>query len=312
MVFQPEAVEDVLRADLVRADMVIATTRPILRHLLANGDQSMFSDELIAKIRGMMGHVARQLLFAQGQAANVVDLGEYADEREAYLAQMLFEDTEFLAHAHALTIEAQLAEQLQRRSGIDAVLSPLLQEFAAVSNSQMAALSMRVLAEQARFVQHQRRMELPLTELPGDLFHKALLLLRNQGEDSASADKAESALRKDFNEAENRLGLITRMIMEMGNKAPRALAIDHAGLAVFCTALAMASGQDRNLAILSLSENQLARLALSLRAAGLKQSAVEEQLLYIHPDATLVAGFETMTTDRASALLASSQPDVMA
>ena len=166
-----ESVETVLRDELGRGDAMLATSRPILRHLLVNDDHALFSDEMIARIRGMMNHVARQLLFAQAAAGGTLDRAGYADDRQDALAQALFEDTDFLAHAHALTLEAQLAERLQRRSGIDAVLSPLVQELAAAREMDMAALAMAVLAAEARFLQHHRRMELPLGELPGDLFH---------------------------------------------------------------------------------------------------------------------------------------------
>ena len=69
----------------------------------------------------------------------------------------------------------------------------------------------------------------------------------------------------------------------------------------------MASDQDRNLVLLSFGENQLARLALALRAAGLGQSAVEEQFIYLHPDALLPEGFDAWTPARAAALLAAAR-----
>jgi hypothetical protein len=100
--------------------------------------------------------------------------------------------------------------------------------------------------------------------------------------------------------------------MGMGEQAVRALAIDHAGLALFSTALAMASRQDRNLAVLSFADRQFARLALALRAAGLQQRAVEEQFLFLHPDTALPAGFATLGADRAAALLAGSRPEAAA
>ncbi len=303
-----EAVEEVLRGELAKGDVVLATTRPILRHLLANGDQSYFSDEVIAKVRGMLGHAARQLLMAYASAANVDDPEDFIEDRQADLAQYLVEDVAFLSHAHALTMEVQLADQLQRRSGIDCVLSPLLQELAASSDAGMAASAMRVLSSQARFVQQMRRMDLPLGELPGDLFHKALQLLRSTAEDAGILARAEEALRSDYDESESRLGQITQLVMAMGRNAPRALAIDHAGLAIFSTALAMASEQDRNLAILSYGENQLARLALSLRAAGMQQNALEEQFMYLHPEVTLPDGFNQITAERAAAMLGTSQP----
>ena len=95
--------------------------------------------------------------------------------------------------------------------------------------------------------------------------------------------------------------------MAMGQKAVRALAIDHAGLAIFSTALAMASGQDRAVTVLSFADRQFARLALALRAAGLKQQAVEEQFLFLHPEIALPDGFDMLRADRAAALLAASR-----
>jgi hypothetical protein len=302
-----EAVELVLRDELGRGDAMIATSRPILRHLLANDDHALFSDEMIARIRGMMHDVASQLLFAQAAAADAPDRARYAAERRDELAQALFEDTGLLAHAHALSLEAQLTERLQGRSGIDAVLTPLVQELAGAREMDVAGLAMAVLAAQARFMQHHRRMALPLGELPGDLFHRSLLLLRSAADDQGAAEEAERQLRDGYEEGASRLGLVTRLVVTMGQKAVRALAIDHAGLAIFSTALAMASGQDRGLTVLSFADRQVARLALALRAAGLQQRAVEEQFLYLHPEIALPDGFDRLRADRAAALLAGSQ-----
>jgi len=305
-----DSVEQVLREELTRGDAILASARPILRHLLANDDHALFSDEMIARIRGMMTHLASQLLFALAEAAESEDRGQFVADRQDALAQVLFEDTAFLAHAHARTIEAQLAERLQRRSGIDSVLSPLVQELVAAKEGDMAALAMAVLAAQARFMQHHRRMELPLRELPGDLFHRALVMLREHAEgDEAVAEAAEQGLRALYDESAGRLGLLAHVVMGMGHRATRALAIDHAGVAIFATALAMASRQDRDLAILSFVDRQFARLALSLRAAGLKQQAVEEQFLFLHPEVALPEGFDMLRADRAAALLAASQPE---
>jgi hypothetical protein len=306
-----ETVERVLHDELVEGDAMIAAARPILRHLLANDDNGLFSDETIARVRGLVLSVAGQLLFALAAAAEVRDRPTYAAERQDELARALFADTAVLAHAHALTVEAQLMERLQGRSGIDPVLTPLIQELVASKDGGIAGLAMAVLAAQARFQQHWRRMELPLGELPGDLFHRALTALREQARDgdARAAEAAERQLRDDYQEGAGRLGLIARLVMAMGHKAPRALAIDHGGLAIFATALAMASRQERDLVVLSFSERQYARLALSLCAAGLKQQAVLEQFLYLHPDISLPEGFDMLRADRAVALLAASQPD---
>ena len=84
------------------------------------------------------------------------------------------------------------------------------------------------------------------------------------------------------------------------------MAIDHAGVAIFSTALAIGSAQDRDLAVLSTNDRQLARLALALRAAGLKPQAVEEQFLYLHPEHSLPEGFGELRAERAAALLSAS------
>ena len=307
--FKPtiEQIEDVLRGELAHGDTILASARPVLTHLLASGDQTSFSDEVIARIRGMANDCASQLLRALQLDWQAERDGQFDDAAQADLAGTLLRDTAFLSHAHALTLEALLAEKFQKRSGIDPVLSPLIQEMAASSDDNIAALSIHVMAAQARFIQQQRRMELPLSELPGDLFYKAMLTLQGLGgvpEDVGAATQAR--LRTTFDEGSRRIGQITRLIMALERKASRALSLDHAGLAIFATALAMASAQDRDLAVLSLSEHQLARLALSMRSAGLSQSALEEQFLFLHPDITLPEGFEGMSSQRAAKILEAS------
>jgi hypothetical protein len=300
----PETVEQVLREELAQGDLAIASARPILRHLLTNDDEALFSDEIVARIRGMARDVARQLLEAQAEAEGIADRTALTYGRQDSLAQAMCQDPGFLAHAHALAIEAQLIERLSARSGMDPVLSPLVQELAAGANGAAAALAMQVLAAQARFVQYHRRMELPLRDLPAELFHKALLALRHEpGDHAGAAAAAERALRGRYEEAAGRQALLARLVTSMDGRAVRALAIDHAGLSIFATALAMASGQDRDLAVLSLGGRQFARLALSLRAAGLSPSAVEAQFLYLHPDTGLPEGFELLRADSAAALL---------
>jgi hypothetical protein len=304
-----ESVETLLRDELAQGDVMISTATPILRHLLVNEDQALFSDEVVARVRGMVTDVARQLLHAQAEAAVIVDRAAFLAEREDELAAALIEDPAFLGHVHALTLEAKLALQLQARCNIDAVLSPLLQELVASKDDVLAGSAMAVIAAQARFIQHHRRMSLSLGELPGELFHKALLALRSQaGEGDDASAAAERALRDAYDEAHSRLGLLSRLIMRMGKAAPRTLDLDNAGLGMFATALAMATDQDRGLTVVSFSDRQFARLALALRAAGLKQPAVEEQFLFLHPGISLPEGFDKLSADRASLLLASSAP----
>lgn len=304
------SVEDVLRDDLAQGDALIGTLGPILRHLLANDDHSLFSDEIVARVRGMIEHISAQLLHAQADAIGLEDRQSLIAERRDAFADSFFGHSALLGHCHALALEWQLTERLQARNDVDPVLSPLLQALIASNDADTGGLAMTTLAAQARFVQAQRRMELPLAELPGDLFHAALITLRAQAseaEDQAAA-AAEATLRAKFDEGNSRLGLLARLVTGMGNGAIAALAIEHAGVAIFLTALAIGSAQDRDLAVLSTNDRQLARLALALRAAGLKPQAVEEQFLYLHPETSLPDGFEELRADRAAALLSASAP----
>ena len=98
--------------------------------------------------------------------------------------------------------------------------------------------------------------------------------------------------------------------MGMGGGALAALSVDHAGVAMFLSALATGSGQDRDLVALATNDKQLARLALSLRAAGLKADGVEQQFSYLHPQITLPEGFEGLRADDAAGLLASTAPAI--
>lgn len=306
----PEAVEQTLQHELSHGDVLLATARPILRHLLSHLDQSIFSDQVLATVRGMMIHVARQMAFTLAESVGTNDRIFFVDENHEEIALALLEEPDFLAHAHALTIEANIADRLAQRSGIDAVLSPLMQELAASAEQTIAADAMHVLAAQARFMQQQRRMELPLNELPETLFERAMGIFRDQTVQHAEhSDKAEKAMRDVYKPNERRVGRILRLISAMRQNARRALDVDDAGLSIFVTALGMAADQDRDTAILSLGENQFARLALSLRAAGLSQSAVEEQFLYLHPEISLPDGFETIRADRAAAMLHDAQAE---
>ena len=303
-------VEIVLRDELAHGDALIGTIAPILRHLLVNDEHSVFSDEIIARVRGMMADISRQLLTEMAIAAGHPEDRDHAAERVNSLVDSLVCQAGFLAHIHTLALEWQLTERLQSRLALDPVLTPLLQALIASGDAAVASNAMALLAAQARFATSQRRMQLPLRELPGDLLHAALLALHGQaGEDAAdqaAAEQAERTIRSRYDEGRSRLGLISRIVTGMGGGATAALAITHAGVGIFLSALALASGQDRDMAVLATNEGQLARLALALRASGLKRQAIEEQFVSLHPEVALPAGFEHLGSDQAAALLAGS------
>ena len=301
-------VEAILRDELAHGDVVLGTIGPVLGHLLANHDHSLFSDEIVSRVRGMIGDIARQMLTAQAEAAEEFDPRRYAERWQGRLTQALLTNARLVAHCHALALEWQLTTRLEARNAIDPVLSPLLQALVASDDAPTAATAMAALAAQARFAQRQRRMELPLGELPAEHFQQALTAWLEQvsAEDAKSAMTAAARLREDYDESVGRLGLLGRLVHGMGAGVLAALSINHAGAAIFLSALAAASQQERELAVIATNDRQLARLALALRAAGLKPKDIEEQFLYIHPDVSLPEGFDALRADRAMELLASS------
>ena len=305
-------VEAVLRAELAQGDVVLGTVGPILGHLLANQDHSLFSDEIVARVRGMIGHIARQLLHVQADVAGVADSNAFAQEGSDALAGALVTNLSFLTHCHALSLEWHLARRLEDRSGIDPVLTPLLQALIASEDPATAATAMAALAAQARFMQQQRRMELSLGELPPELFHHAVLTWRAGAGQDPSVEQAEVRLRMDYDEAAGRLGLLARLVSGMGNGVRAGLAVGHAGIALFLSALSATSQQDRDMVAIATNESQLARLALALRVSGLTPREIEEQLLCLHPDIALPEGFEQLRRDRAAALLAASRRQAVA
>ncbi|MEO7384156.1 MAG: hypothetical protein ABIU18_04395 [Novosphingobium sp.] len=301
-----DMIESVMRAELAHGDALIGTIIPIMRHLVTNDDSSVFSEELVARTRAMLDDVASQLLVAHADAAGSDKPHDSSREDISALSGVLSSDSSILAHVHALAAEWQLTERLHARLGLDPLLSPLLQALIASRDAPTATAAMNLLAAQARFAQTQRRMQLPLAEFPADLLHAALVALRSYaGPDNAAAMQVERAIAGQFDESHGRLGLMARLLLSMGGGAQAALSVSHGGAALFLTALSLAAGQERCLIVLSTNEGQLARLALSLAAAGLKQVAIEEQFLALHPDVSLPEGFETLDPDHAAAVLAS-------
>ena len=58
---EPE-VEALLRQELVLGDQALAGVAPVLSHMLSSPGQSLVSDDIVARMRGMLGDLARPLL----------------------------------------------------------------------------------------------------------------------------------------------------------------------------------------------------------------------------------------------------------
>lgn len=297
-----------LAEDSAAARGAVAHVVPILRHLLRSDDNSIFSDEIVARVRGMFVDVARQLVIALAVAAGHAEPEGWAHEAADELAQVLMENPAFLEHFHTLALEWQWTARLERSSALDPVLPPLLQARMADPDAAISAGAMSLLAAQARFCQNQRRMQLPLGELPGDLLHIALVTLRAHVGMDASADGyaliAERSVRAHIDETRARLAQMSRVLDAMGGKAGAALDIEQSGVALFLTALARGSGLSREAAIMTTIDGQLPRLVLALRACGLAPAAVASAALAFYPEANLPQGYGDLSPGDAATLLA--------
>ncbi|HUD27536.1 MAG TPA: hypothetical protein VMQ93_01610 [Novosphingobium sp.] len=305
----PDRVETTLREELARGDVMAGTAVPILRQLIAAGDLSIFSEEVVARLRGMLADIARQLLDALvgGQGSRAHSAGEVE-----VVGHALLDNPALVAHLHALTLEWQLTERLQARLGLDAAASPLVQGLIASPDERLRADAAAFLAAQVRWCQSQRRMSLPLRELPADLLNVALYTLRTlAGVEPVLAERAtvvESEIRRSYDEANTRAGMAARLMAGLAERGGLDVpAVAHSGVPLFVEALARASGQARDTVLMSTHRSQIARLALTLRASGLAAEAAQAQVLSLHPETVLPDVFAAIDETRAAAILASSR-----
>ncbi|WP_298291137.1 hypothetical protein [Novosphingobium sp.] len=309
----PGAIERLLCDDLFHADQAMLHMGPILRHLLQNDDRSIFSDEIIARVRGMLADLARQLVQALGEAAGHADAAAWARDAGPGLAEMLAASQPLLHHLHMLAVEWQVAEKLQGTLGLDPVLTPLLQDIISSPGPDLAARGMNLLAAQARFGQAVRRMQIPLTELPADLHDETLGIMQRYvaadpaGE--AAAAQAEASLRKRRAVTASRIDLLDHVMAVLGAGRSAALQLEHAGVALFLSGLSAVAGISRETAIMCTTESQMPRLALSLVAANVGREGVVATFAALHPDIAVPAGIERLDPARASALLTNTSAE---
>lgn len=297
-----DSIESALHSGLMSSDAIAETVTPILRHLLTSQDRSLFGDEIVARVKGMLNHISTQLL----NPGNDTDEAGAGDA--VLLGETLLKNTDLLTHLHALALEWQLAQRIEARFGIDPVLTPLLQSLLASDDADTARLAKLFLASQARHIQAQRRMSLPLLELPAELLNAALTAFRSVSHQLGNvADDIEAVrtqLQCEYDQMSTRHGLATQLISTSGMGANDLLSIRNAGATLFISALSAGARIGRDLAALSTHESQAARLVLSLRASGLTGEAALDQCHIIHPDVPLQADLGRLSRDRAADLLA--------
>ena len=298
-------VEHALRVELAQGDKVLSGVTPVLTHLLASNGSSLVNEAVVARVRGMLGDLSRQILMA----ANVGGSLAQPDHTEQdQLADYLASDSAVLSHLYATAMEWQFTERLERKQSIDPVLGPLLQELIGSDDARTAEMAMNTMAAQSRFVQCLRRMEMPLSELPAEHF---LHILRRSVAFVSEHTKGGSgegvqALKRTYDESATRVGLLGRLVAGMGNAARAALDLEHAGFALFSTALGMLTRQPRELAVLACHERQGARLALSLRAAGLEELEIIRQFALLEPGKALPNGIDGLSVAHAQEIIGHS------
>lgn len=289
-----------LRRALFDGERAHARSGPALHHLLAAPDLALIEEAVVVRVRGMLTDLARQIVQACPPRAEAE-----TSAIETVLARLM-EEVELRAHCQALALEWRLAQRLEGEIALDPVLSPLLQAWVAEAEGGLGSLAMAALAAQARFAQAQRRMQLPLNELPAELFHIVLSAAREAAPTGPGEafGQAEARLRAGFDEGASRLALFARLAAEAGSQALRALTVEEAGVALWLSALAARSGESRERTACAACDPHLGRLLLTLRAAGVTPAEAERQALRLQPDADLPRGLGDLGTREAAQWLA--------
>ena len=295
---QSTLVDDVLRDEMARSNRALRSLAPVVSHLLESDGPSLVSDAIVARLRGMLSHIAFQLVehFWGGR-----DTGGRLSAAKARLNDQLLSDGPLVDHLYSLALESFLAQSLAARSGIDPVLSPLLQELIASDKPEIAEIGMKVLAAQSRFTQSQARMELPLSELPHELLLSVIAHIKAGDTEQTQTQIADAGnrLKQGIDEADSRIALLSRLATSMQGGAVAALNLNHSGLALFISSAASLTRQDRERIVFACHEGQAVRLALTLKAAGMNGPAIGRQIALLGGQTGLPQGIETMAQSHA-------------
>lgn len=283
-----------LRAALASGDAVAEAAGPILRYLLAAPAASFFTEDILARVRGLMGDLSARLVAAltDDVAAPLAAPGEVE-----LLARALADHSLVLGHAHACALEWRATERLHDGVGIDPVISPLVQERVGETGDRT------FLQAQARWCREQRRMQWPLEALPPAVLEAVLAVVDTLIGDDLALRQRLAGIRAWPTE-----GSARRLDGLDVSDRNEWLELRRGGLALFLSALASQTGQPRDAVVLALHETQATRLALLLKAAGAGRVAIVEQVLVLHPDATLHEAIGELTPSIAAALLAQGRP----
>lgn len=299
---QSTLVDVFLRDEMARGNRALRSVAPVIGHMLDGEGPSLFGDAIVARLRGMIHDIAGQ--FVHKLPLNPEN-GDFLKACVDVAAQQLASDETVIDHLYSVALEGHLAAKLKQTASIDPVLSPLMQELIASDKPEIAEIAMSTMAAQSRFVQSQNRMEMPVGELPFEVFSRVLDLFEGApfGVGSHDIDAAITKFKRAYDEGAGRIGLLARLSSAMHGGAIAALDLGHAGFAMFASAAASLTGLPREHAVFACHEAQIARLALILKAAGLGAHAIEGQLTLLGGTKPLPDGFAALSQSAARDIL---------
>ncbi|MEP1422743.1 MAG: hypothetical protein ABJK59_13325 [Erythrobacter sp.] len=291
---QSTLVDAFLRDEMARGNRALRSIAPVVGQLLDGEGPSLFGDAIIARLRGMLGHIAEQLI---GELPVIEGNNPELESPQNALAARMSTDETVVDHLYTCALEGYLSGKLEQSASIDPVLSPLIQELIASEKPEIAELAMSALAAQSRFSQSQRRMEIPIGELPFEVFGRVLEHFEavSLGAEKRQIDTIITNLKQRYDEGAGRIGLFARLSASMHGGAVAALDLGHAGLALFASGLASLTQQQRDRAVFACHESQTVRLALMLKAAGLSSHSIDSQLTILGYTKSLPSQFEMLS-----------------
>ena len=294
-----------LRTLLAREVAQSQSSEAILPHLLADTDDSLHTEALVAQMRGLLMYLGEAVLGilagATGERTCEAFMARFHDPFVAGLMRC----RPVVAHVHELSLEASLVRRLSDRLALDSALSPLLQDLIGDDSAPIASAAMAVLAAQTRADRTMRRLELSPSELPLEAL-EAVIATAWQELDDVSEEafhRAQQKLLGGFDESATRLSLFERLYALTADRGADWLQVERAGPALFLTGLAQSTRQSRYDIAKACTIRSQARLALSLRAAGFRAEPIERQCELIALDNSPIGRLDDIGTREAEQML---------
>lgn len=246
-------------------------------------DRCLFNDELIARSRGLLLHLAQQLAGAE----LAQDAGNAPTNSTDAILAALMTEPRLLAYCHALCLEHQLTTRLAHEADLDPLLPRLLQEMIASVDETTSTAAASCLAAQMRHLGAMERMRLPLDELPADLLGVALTIGRTVSANTDVADAVEQGVRTSYREEATRHALLKHLVNRPEYPDKRGWQLEKAGTGLFLAALAERAELEWVDAASLLSGDGQARLALEMLSSGCPRKALSRNLILLHNQAAM-------------------------